>query len=103
MAAERGLILVDTKYEFGKYEGQIRVIDEIHTPDSSRFFYKKGYESRQANGEKQVQLSKEFVREWLMANGFQGKTGQKVPKMTDEWVNEISKKYMNEDRRKWRH
>jgi phosphoribosylaminoimidazole-succinocarboxamide synthase len=95
MAAERGLILVDTKYEFGKYEGQIRVIDEIHTPDSSRYFYKEGYESRQANGEKQVQLSKEFVREWLMANGFQGKTGQKVPKMTDEWVNEISKKYIH--------
>ena len=95
MAAERGLILVDTKYEFGKYEGQIRVIDEIHTPDSSRYFYKKGYESRQANGEKQVQLSKEFVREWLMANGFQGKMGQKVPKMSDEWVQEISKKYIH--------
>ena len=94
MADEKGLILVDTKYEFGKADGRIYLIDEIHTPDSSRYFYKEGYEERQQKGEQQRQLSKEFVREWLMANGFQGQTGQKVPEMTDEWVNEISERYI---------
>ncbi len=85
---------VDTKYEFGKLGDEIILIDEIHTPDSSRYFYAEGYEQRQANGEKQRQLSKEFVREWLMENGFQGKEGQKVPEMTDEIVNNISERYM---------
>lgn len=94
IAAQRGLILVDTKYEFGKYNGEITLIDEIHTPDSSRYFYAEGYEERQAKGEKQKQLSKEFVREWLMENGFQGKEGQKVPEMTDEIINQISQRYM---------
>ena len=94
MAAQKGLILVDTKYEFGKADGKIFLIDEIHTPDSSRYFYKEGYEERQAKGEQQKQLSKEFVREWLMANGFQGQTGQKVPEMTETWVNQISERYI---------
>jgi phosphoribosylaminoimidazole-succinocarboxamide synthase len=94
MASLKGLILVDTKYEFGKAEGKIFLIDEIHTPDSSRYFYKEGYEERQARGEQQKQLSKEFVREWLMENGFQGKTGQQVPEMTEAWVNQISERYI---------
>ncbi len=95
MAAKKGLILVDTKYEFGKGDdGKIYLIDEIHTPDSSRYFYLEGYEERQAKGEPQRQLSKEFVREWLMENGFQGKEGQKVPEMTDEFVNQISERYI---------
>ena len=94
IAAKRGLILVDTKYEFGKIDGKIVLIDEIHTPDSSRSFYKEGYEERFAKGEAQKQLSKEFVREWLMANGFQGKEGQKVPEMTDEIVEGISNRYI---------
>lgn len=94
MAAERGLILVDTKYEFGKHNGQIYLMDEIHTPDSSRYFYSEGYEERFEKGEPQKQLSKEFVREWLMANGFQGKEGQTVPEMTQEIVNSISKRYI---------
>lgn len=94
VAAKRGLILVDTKYEFGKKDGKIVLIDEIHTPDSSRYFYKEGYEERFAKGEAQKQLSKEFVREWLMANGFQGKEGQKVPEMTDEIVAGISDRYI---------
>lgn len=95
LAHERGLLLVDTKYEFGKTpDGNIVVIDEIHTPDSSRYFYKEGYEERQAKGEKQKQLSKEFVREWLMENGFQGKEGQKIPELTPEVVNSISERYI---------
>lgn len=94
IAAKMGLILVDTKYEFGKIGNQIYLIDEIHTPDSSRYFYKEGYEERQAKGEKQKQLSKEFVREWLIANNFQGKDGQTVPEMTDEFVEEISNRYI---------
>ena len=94
MAAERGLILVDTKYEFGKHNGQIYLMDEIHTPDSSRYFYSEGYEERFEKGEPQKQLSKEFVREWLMANGFQGKEGQTVPEMTPEIVNSISERYI---------
>jgi phosphoribosylaminoimidazole-succinocarboxamide synthase len=94
MAAQKGLILVDTKYEFGKAGGTIYLIDEIHTPDSSRYFYKEGYEERQEKGEQQKQLSKEFVREWLMANGFQGQTGQQVPEMSEEWVNQISERYI---------
>jgi phosphoribosylaminoimidazole-succinocarboxamide synthase len=94
MAAQKGLILVDTKYEFGKADGKVYLIDEIHTPDSSRYFYKEGYEDRQAKGEQQKQLSKEFVREWLMANGFQGQTGQQVPEMTESWVNQISERYI---------
>lgn len=94
IAAKRGLILVDTKYEFGKIGNEIILIDEIHTPDSSRYFYAEGYEKRQAKGEKQRQLSKEFVREWLMENGFQGKEGQTVPEMTEEIVNSISERYM---------
>lgn len=94
IAANQGLILVDTKYEFGKKDGVITLIDEIHTPDSSRYFYTEGYEERQAKGEAQKQLSKEFVREWLMANGFQGKEGQAVPEMTPEVVNSISERYM---------
>lgn len=93
LAASRGLILVDTKYEFGKHNGQIYLIDEVHTPDSSRYFYKEGYETRQRAGENQKQLSKEFVRQWLIENGFQGKDGQKVPEMTDEIVNSISARY----------
>ena len=94
IAAEKGLILVDTKYEFGKKNGRIYLIDEIHTPDSSRYFYAEGYEERFAKGEKQKQLSKEFVREWLMDNGFQGKEGQQVPEMTDEIVTSISERYI---------
>lgn len=94
MAAERGLILVDTKYEFGKRDGKIYLMDEIHTPDSSRYFYADGYEERFAKGEPQKQLSKEFVREWLMDNGFQGKSGQQVPEMTDEIVKGISNRYI---------
>jgi phosphoribosylaminoimidazole-succinocarboxamide synthase len=94
MAKERGLILVDTKYEFGKIGDTIYLIDEIHTPDSSRYFYEEGFDERQRNGEPQKQLSKEFVREWLMANGFQGKEGQQVPEMTDEIVKNISERYI---------
>ena len=94
IAAEKGLILVDTKYEFGKYNGEIVLIDEIHTPDSSRYFYADGYQERFDKGENQRQLSKEFVREWLMENGFQGKDGQTVPEMTDEKVQEISERYI---------
>lgn len=94
MAQERGLILVDTKYEFGKKDGKIYLMDEIHTPDSSRYFYAEGYEERQANGEAQRQLSKEFVREWLMENNFQGKDGQVVPEMTDDIVQSISERYI---------
>jgi len=94
IAKERGLILVDTKYEFGKHNGKIYLIDEIHTPDSSRYFYADGYHERFEKGEAQKQLSKEFVREWLMDNGFQGKTGQQVPEMTDEIVESISERYI---------
>ncbi|NWJ51989.1 MAG: phosphoribosylaminoimidazolesuccinocarboxamide synthase [Bacteroidetes bacterium] len=94
IAASMGLILVDTKYEFGMADGDIYLIDEIHTPDSSRYFYKEGYQDRQAKGESQKQLSKEFVREWLMANGFQGKDGQTVPLMTEEYVNSVSDRYI---------
>lgn len=95
IAAERGLILVDTKYEFGKTkDGKIVLIDEIHTPDSSRYFYADGYEERQAKGEKQKQLSKEFVRQWLIANGFQGKEGQVIPEMNDKKIAEISDRYI---------
>ncbi|MEJ6755098.1 MAG: phosphoribosylaminoimidazolesuccinocarboxamide synthase [Flavobacteriales bacterium] len=94
MADERGLILVDTKYEFGKKEGEIFLIDEIHTPDSSRYFYKEGYQERQDNGDPQKQLSKEFVREWLMDNGFQGKDGQRIPEMNKEFVESISNRYI---------
>ena len=94
MAAEQGLILVDTKYEFGNKDGQITLIDEIHTPDSSRYFYSEGYSERQAKGESQKQLSKEFVREWLITNGFQGKEGQSVPEMSNEWINQISERYI---------
>ena len=94
MAAQKGLILVDTKYEFGKRDGRILLMDEIHTPDSSRYFYADGYEERLARGEKQKQLSKEFVREWLMANGFQGLAGQAVPEMTDEVVAGITDRYI---------
>jgi phosphoribosylaminoimidazole-succinocarboxamide synthase len=94
MADERGLILVDTKYEFGKKDGKIFLIDEIHTPDSSRYFYKEGYLERQENGEPQKQLSKEFVREWLMENGFQGKDGQKIPEMNKEFVKSVSERYI---------
>ncbi|QTN39056.1 phosphoribosylaminoimidazolesuccinocarboxamide synthase [Cryomorphaceae bacterium] len=95
MARERGLILVDTKYEFGKLEdGTIVLIDEIHTPDSSRYFYAEGYEERQARGEKQKQLSKEFVRQWLIAGGFQGKEGQVIPEMTADYVASVSERYI---------
>lgn len=94
MAAQQGLILVDTKYEFGKKDGRIILMDEIHTPDSSRYFYADGYAERQANGERQRQLSKEFVREWLIAHGFQGKTGQQMPDMPDAFVAEISDRYI---------
>ena len=94
IAAERGLILVDTKYEFGKHNGTIYLMDEIHTPDSSRYFYADGYQERFEKGEAQKQLSKEFVREWLMENGFQGKEGQKVPKMTPAIVESISERYI---------
>ncbi|MBK6903766.1 MAG: phosphoribosylaminoimidazolesuccinocarboxamide synthase [Saprospirales bacterium] len=94
MAARQGLILVDTKYEFGKRDGQIYLIDEIHTPDSSRYFYLEGYEDRQAKGESQPQLSKEFVREWLMVNGFQGLDGQLMPVMPESFVREVSERYI---------
>ena len=94
MAAEKGLILVDTKYEFGKRDGEIMLMDEIHTPDSSRYFYADGYEERLARGEHQKQLSKEFVREWLMANGFQGQEGQQVPEMTEQVVGGITDRYI---------
>jgi phosphoribosylaminoimidazole-succinocarboxamide synthase len=93
MAAEQGLILVDTKYEFGKKDGQIYLIDEIHTPDSSRYFYAEGYLERQAKGEEQKQLSKEFLRRWLIENGFQGKEGQVIPEMSDEFVESVSARY----------
>ncbi len=93
IAAKRGLILVDTKYEFGTYNGEVYLMDEVHTPDSSRYFYSEGYEEKFAKGEPQRQLSKEFVREWLMENGFQGKEGQKVPEMTDAVVNGITDRY----------
>lgn len=94
IAATKGLILVDTKYEFGNYNGEIYLIDEIHTPDSSRYFIQEGYQERQQKGEKQKQLSKEFVREWLIENDFQGKEGQQVPEMSELWVNEISERYI---------
>jgi phosphoribosylaminoimidazole-succinocarboxamide synthase len=94
LAAKQGLILVDTKYEFGMKDGRIVLIDEIHTPDSSRYFYADGYAERQSRGEKQRQLSKEFVREWLMANGFQGKDGQQMPVMPDAFVQEITDRYV---------
>lgn len=94
MAASRGLILVDTKYEFGKIGEEIYLIDEIHTPDSSRYFYKDGYEERQSRGEAQKQLSKEFVREWLMDNGFQGKEDQDMPDMPSDFVNLVSERYI---------
>ncbi|MBP6386352.1 MAG: phosphoribosylaminoimidazolesuccinocarboxamide synthase [Pseudarcicella sp.] len=94
MAKEQGLILVDTKYEFGNHNGTICLIDEIHTPDSSRYFYADGYEERQNKGENQKQLSKEFVREWLIANNFQGKEGQQIPEMTDQWINQITERYI---------
>jgi phosphoribosylaminoimidazole-succinocarboxamide synthase len=95
IAAKRGLILVDTKYEFGKTkEGKIVLIDEIHTPDSSRYFYSEGYEERQEKGEQQKQLSKEFVRQWLIQNGFQGLEGQSVPEMSDEYINMVSERYI---------
>lgn len=94
IAAKQGLILVDTKYEFGKKDGKIYLIDEIHTPDSSRYFYADGYQERFDNHQPQRQLSKEFVREWLMENGFQGQQGQQVPEMTDEIVNDISNRYI---------
>lgn len=94
MAADKGLILVDTKYEFGKRDGKIYLIDEIHTPDSSRYFYKEGYDERFAKGEQQKQLSKEFVREWLMANGFQGHAGQTPPEMDDAYVKSVSERYI---------
>lgn len=94
IAARMGLILVDTKYEFGKKDGKIYLIDEINTPDSSRYFYKEGYEERFAANEPQKQLSKEFVREWLIANGFQGKEGQNVPFMSDEFVGQVSERYI---------
>lgn len=94
LASKQGLIIVDTKYEFGKIDDEIILIDEIHTPDSSRYFYADGFEERQANGEKQKQLSKEFVREWLIENNFMGLEGQTVPHMSNEWVNVISKRYI---------
>jgi len=94
LAAKRGLILVDTKYEFGKIGDTVYLMDEIHTPDSSRYFYADGFEERQGKGEKQKQLSKEFVREWLIANGFMGKSGQQVPPMSDEWIQTISNRYI---------
>jgi phosphoribosylaminoimidazole-succinocarboxamide synthase len=95
IAASRGLILVDTKYEFGRNkDGKIVLIDEIHTPDSSRYFYDEGYEQRQNRGEQQKQLSKEFVRQWLIANGFQGKEGQQIPEMTDEYISSVSERYI---------
>jgi phosphoribosylaminoimidazole-succinocarboxamide synthase len=94
IANKMGLILVDTKYEFGLCDGKVFLMDEIHTPDSSRYFYLEGYQERQDKGEEQKQLSKEFVRRWLIENGFQGKDGQKVPEMNEAWVNEISERYI---------
>ena len=94
MAAKQGLILVDTKYEFGRNEGKIYLIDEIHTPDSSRYYYLDGYKERQSAGQRQKQLSKEFVREWLMTNGFQGKEGQVMPAMPDEFVETVTQRYL---------
>lgn len=94
MAAERGLILVDTKYEFGLHDGKVILIDEIHTPDSSRYFYADGYEERFEKGEEQRQLSKEFVRQWLISNGFMGRPGEKIPEMTPEYCNEVSERYI---------
>ncbi len=94
MAADMGLILVDTKYEFGSSDGKILLIDEIHTPDSSRYFYADGYQERQDGGEQQKQLSKEFVRQWLIGNGFQGKEGQKVPDMPESFIKEVSERYI---------
>lgn len=94
LALKQGLILADTKYEFGKKEDEIYLMDEIHTPDSSRYFYAEGFDSRQQNGEKQQPLSKEFVREWLIQNDFMGKEGQTIPTMSDEWVHTISKRYI---------
>lgn len=94
LARKQGLILADTKYEFGKRNGEIVLMDEIHTPDSSRYFYAEGFEERQSKGEKQKQLSKEFVREWLIANEFMGKEGQTVPEMTEEWIQTISNRYI---------
>ncbi|MEN9656279.1 MAG: hypothetical protein RL311_1250, partial [Bacteroidota bacterium] len=95
IAASRGLILVDTKYEFGKTkDGEIVLIDEIHTPDSSRYFYAEGYQERQDRGEEQKQLSKEFVRRWLIENGFQGQDGQQIPDMTDAYIESVSERYI---------
>lgn len=94
MAASKGLILVDTKYEFGKKDGKVYLIDEIHTPDSSRYFYAEGYQEKFEKGEPQKQLSKEFVRQWLIDHNFMGKEGQQVPEMTDEYVNSVSERYM---------
>lgn len=94
MAASKGLILVDTKYEFGLHDGRVVLIDEVHTPDSSRYFYADGYTERQAAGEQQKQLSKEFVRQWLIDNGFQGKAGQQIPEMNDTWLETISARYI---------
>jgi phosphoribosylaminoimidazole-succinocarboxamide synthase len=94
IAAKKGLILVDTKYEFGKINDTIYLMDEVHTPDSSRYFYADGFEERQQKGERQHQLSKEFVREWLIANNFMGKPGQLIPKMSEEWIDTISKRYI---------
>ena len=94
IAASRNLILVDTKYEFGKLGAEVILMDEIHTPDSSRYFFADGYDERQKRGEQQRQLSKEFVREWLISNGFMGKSGQSVPPMSDEWIDEISERYI---------
>lgn len=94
IAAKQGLLLVDTKYEFGLVDGKIYLMDEIHTPDSSRYFYMEGYEERQKKGEEQKQLSKEFVRRWLIENGFQGKEGQAIPEMSEKWINEISDRYI---------
>jgi phosphoribosylaminoimidazole-succinocarboxamide synthase len=94
LAKKQGLILADTKYEFGKLDGEIVLMDEIHTPDSSRYFYAEGFEERQKTGERQLQLSKEFVREWLIANNFMGKEGQTVPPMSKEWIQTISNRYI---------
>ncbi|MGB3183306.1 MAG: phosphoribosylaminoimidazolesuccinocarboxamide synthase [Cyclobacteriaceae bacterium] len=94
LAAKQGLILVDTKYEFGLYDGEVHLIDEVHTPDSSRYFYAEGYEARQRAGETQKQLSKEFVRQWLIENGFQGKEGQQIPHMPDEFVQTVTDRYI---------
>ncbi|HRN17297.1 MAG TPA: phosphoribosylaminoimidazolesuccinocarboxamide synthase, partial [Xylanibacter oryzae] len=94
IAASRGLILVDTKYEFGKRDGKVYLIDEIHTPDSSRYFYADGYEAKFEKGEPQKQLSKEFVRQWLIENNFMNEPGQTVPEMTDEYVNSVSERYI---------